>query len=315
MLAYVEQPTATAAQWAMRIGLFSAAMVVAAIPMHRLLGMGTPTFLNLLLVAFCGAAVALVLSAVSAIQIWRSGQPGTAAALTGALTASALLAWPAVFFAISGGAPVINDVTTDVVSPPPFAALAGQRGPGANPVSYNSAALAPLQAAAYPDLRPFLLDRPVDEAFELAVESLRYGLKYEIVAEVPPNQTADGPGIIEAVDRTLIMGFYDDIVIRVIGDKVRSRIDIRSASRYGRGDFGHNAARVRTILRDIKMRLDNSVPMTAGQRVARMKSRFDKTAVAKRRKGSDRGPADRRSEQDRARSDAQRGPEPKAKRP
>ncbi|MBZ0146911.1 MAG: DUF1499 domain-containing protein, partial [Pseudorhodoplanes sp.] len=58
-------------------------------------------------------------------------------------------------------------------------------------------------------------------------------------------------GRIEAVARTPIMGFRDDIVIRVRTAPDGARIDVRSASRYGRHDFGTNAARIRSLLDDI----------------------------------------------------------------
>src|SRR5262249_49173071 len=58
-------------------------------------------------------------------------------------------------------------------------------------------------------------------------------------------------GYIEAVARTLIMGFRDDVAIRVRAVGQGARIDIRSASRYGRHDFGTNAARVKALLDDI----------------------------------------------------------------
>ena len=43
--------------------------------------------------------------------------------------------------------------------------------------------------------------------------------------------------------RTFILGFVDDISIRVSGNRTQSRIDIRSASRYGTHDLGRNAFR------------------------------------------------------------------------
>ena len=49
-------------------------------------------------------------------------------------------------------------------------------------------------------------------------------------------------GRIEAVARTPIMGFRDDVVVRVRSEPDGARIDIRSASRYGCHDFGTNAA-------------------------------------------------------------------------
>ena len=61
-------------------------------------------------------------------------------------------------------------------------------------------------------------------------------------------ETDPGVGRVEASDRTRWFGFIDDIVIRVAAADGGSRIDVRSSSRIGTGDFGTNAARVRRYL-------------------------------------------------------------------
>ena len=64
------------------------------------------------------------------------------------------------------------------------------------------------------------------------------------------SNTAEGRN--EASQRSRWFGFTDDVVIRVApmdgGAATGSRVDIRSVSRVGRGDFGVNAARVRAYL-------------------------------------------------------------------
>jgi hypothetical protein len=47
------------------------------------------------------------------------------------------------------------------------------------------------------------------------------------------------------------MGFRDDVVIRISPVGPGSRVDVRSASRFGEHDFGANASRVRSLLEDI----------------------------------------------------------------
>ena len=65
-------------------------------------------------------------------------------------------------------------------------------------------------------------------------------------------QTGRREARIEAVARTPIMGFRDDVMIRVRGEPDGTRIDARSSSRYGAFDFGTNAARVRALMDDIE---------------------------------------------------------------
>ena len=55
------------------------------------------------------------------------------------------------------------------------------------------------------------------------------------------------PGRIEARQQSRWFRFTDDIVLRVAGDEVGSRIDMRSTSRQGRSDYGVNAARIRAF--------------------------------------------------------------------
>ena len=67
---------------------------------------------------------------------------------------------------------------------------------------------------------------------------------------------ANRPAAIEAVARTPIMGFREDISIRVSPDDEDSRVDIRSASRYFESDLGSNAARVRKLMEDLNTAAD-----------------------------------------------------------
>jgi len=74
--------------------------------------------------------------------------------------------------------------------------------------------------------------------------------KWRVVDARPP-QAGRRDGLIEAVARTPIMGFRDDVVVRVRPAREGARVDIRSASRYGRSDLGVNASRVRALIEDI----------------------------------------------------------------
>ena len=47
------------------------------------------------------------------------------------------------------------------------------------------------------------------------------------------------------------MGFRDDVMIRVTPIGQGTRLDMRSASRFGTHDLGANASRIRSLLEDI----------------------------------------------------------------
>mgnify|MGYP000034418468 CR=1 FL=1 len=253
------------ARWTSRIALFSVGVLLTAMLLHRLLALPTPVAFNLAAVAFAGAVLALVLALLATIEIWRSGRPGTARVVFGTVVALALLLWPAVFLPSYERLPAINDVTTDMASPPTFVEAQKRRGPEANSTVYPRAEFAQAQAATYPDIKPIMIDRSADEAFEIASDAVRR-LKYDVVRQEGPDLNEGRPGMIEIVDRTLILGFYDDAVIRVTGDGNQARIDVRSASRYGRHDLGRNAERVRDILKEIVVRMESVVPAARARR-------------------------------------------------
>ncbi|HEV2334660.1 MAG TPA: DUF1499 domain-containing protein [Stellaceae bacterium] len=138
--------------------------------------------------------------------------------------------------------PAIHDITTDWDNPPQFSAILPLREAArANSVAYEGAAVSDRQRKAYPDIVPLTLDLAPAEALERAFEVARQ-LGWAIVASDP------AAGRIEASQRTRWFGFTDDIVVRVTAADAGSRVDVRSVSRVGRGDFGVNAARVRRFL-------------------------------------------------------------------
>jgi Protein of unknown function (DUF1499) len=266
--------TTSESQWAGRLAMFAVALVIAAAVFHRLFGMSTPLALNLFATAFVISLMAIAIGALALARIWRTGQGGTAAAIAGILISGLILCWPLSLLPQMRGLPMINDVTTDTAHPPPFIKLAKTRRRGANPATYPGAAAAELQHAAYPDLKPLVLRRSAGEVFDLVGLALRR-LHMKTVNEVPVGGGRDW-GLIEAYDRTLVFGFYDDVVVRVRALRGGTRIDVRSASRYGAHDLGRNADRVREILNEIVARADGSVP---GQRRLRARGRASANAA------------------------------------
>jgi uncharacterized protein (DUF1499 family) len=265
------KPTPSIARWTTRVAVFALALTVVAMAAHRFGNMPTLTAFNLFVLSILAAGVALILGVIAAVIVWRQGTYGAMRVSFGILVAAGLIGWPAAFLGGARGLPTINDVTTDPASPPKFTDLAKKRGPGSNSPVYPQS-FAKLQAEAYPDLKPMMIDRPVDEAFEIAREAL-VRQRLAIVREQPPPERG-GAGIIEAFDRTIIVGFYDDVAIRVDGDGKRARIDLRSASRFGRHDLGRNAERMRRLMREIVARLEATVPSLSGDRVDRIRQRL-----------------------------------------
>ena len=182
-----------------------------------------------------------------------------------------VLAYPAYLGLQYRKLPPIHDITTDPIDPPRFEALARLRtGDGANTAVYAGLYSAEQQRLAYPDIETVELEVPVQRAYELTSQLVtrRKWLVIDERAPQPPRRI----GRIEAVARTPIMGFREDVSIRVTADgDDDSRVDIRSSSRYFESDLGSNAARVTKLIDDINTAADNAnlkpakKPAAAGQ--------------------------------------------------
>lgn len=136
--------------------------------------------------------------------------------------------------------PPIHDISTDLENPPAFTAAASLRAPGDNSLAYGGATIAQQQRQAYANLLPLESTMPPVQAFKHCLATAQ-ALGWQVVAQDRQQ------GRIEAIDRTLIFGFVDDIAIRITPQGDGSRIDLRSASRAGVSDLGVNAKRIRTF--------------------------------------------------------------------
>lgn len=299
------------ARWSSRIALFAASLLAVGLLLHRLASFPTPVALNLFLVAAAGLVLAMLIALIAFAQIWRGGHAGSGSAALGVLLPLAILAWPLTFVPAMLKLPPINDITTDISAPPTFTALAKQRPRDANAAVYPGERFATLQQKAYPDLRTFIMDRSADEAFELVEETVRK-LRWKVVTLDPPVGRPARNGTLEATDTTLVIGFVDDISIRVDGGTSRSRIDVRSASRYGVGDLGMNADRVRRFLSELQLRADQTAPAAVARRRGLRTTRAG--ALLKKAKARDRQKAEGRSSRERVQSSSQRVPVPREKR-
>lgn len=297
-----DQPPSFLARWASRIAWFAVLLLVMSLFLHRILSLPTPMAINLAFTAFAMAVAVLCMSAIAGLDIWVTGRQGAARIIMAVFVSLAMLAVPLSVWIESRKYPMIADISTDTKSPPEFYSLLSARGDAANPAAYNPDN-APLQQRGYPDLRTLVVPRSADDTFDVVLQALTK-LKMKPVFELAPADSPSGDGLIELSDRTLILGFRDDVVIRVAGDEASARVDVRSASRYGRNDFGQNAMRVRMILKEIVGRLEATLPQ-AKPAPSREK---DKGAV-KRPRATDRPSAAPRPRPTPSRPATRRGPE------
>jgi uncharacterized protein (DUF1499 family) len=243
------EPASRLAIWARRFAGFSLPVVALAIVIERGNLLEIVPALATFAAALAMAFIAILLALASLVGIWRRGSEGLGAAMTALAIGLALLAYPSYLAVKATRLPMIADITTDPIDPPRFDAIARLRTRLANPVAYAGLYAAELQKTAYPDIAPLDTDASLQTTYDatMAVITKR---RWQVI-----NTRAPAPGrreaLIEAVARTPIMGFRDDIAIRIRQTARGSRVDVRSASRYGRHDFGTNAARVRALLADV----------------------------------------------------------------
>jgi uncharacterized protein (DUF1499 family) len=244
------EPTSRLAIWARRMAAFAFAASFLAVVIVRsgLLEIqpALATFGGALVIA----VVALLLALAAFVVIWLEGLAGMGAALAAMLMSLALLAYPAYLGLKAYRLPWIYDITTDPIDPPRYEALARVRPRDANPIAYAGLYAAEQQRTAYPDIGPLGVGATPQAAYDAAFAVVTKR-KWRIVEARAP-QAGRRDGRIEAVARTAIMGFRDDVVVRLRADGDGTRIDVRSSSRYGTFDFGANSSRIRSLLDDIE---------------------------------------------------------------
>jgi uncharacterized protein (DUF1499 family) len=245
----LEEPVSRAAVWSRRVGVFALAVAGIAIALSRAGALAPGNAIVVFAAALLLACLAALLSGAAAAVIWRTGRRGAAPAALGLVLALALLAWPARLVVDAIALPAINDISTDLDSPPAYMrsarALEARAGRTAPETSSQTRAA---QKLAYPHVQPVLIDMEPAQAYQLALR-LAKAHGWRIVDATPPS-VRDGIGHIDATDRSLFFGFVDDIAIRITPLVSQTRIDLRSSSRIGRHDLGANARRIEAFAAD-----------------------------------------------------------------
>ncbi len=254
---YQTEPVSGLATWSRNLAGFAVIAVIVSILIVRFGFLEMKPALATFFGALGIAALSILLGLAAFAAIWQNGSRGMSRILLAFLIDAVILAYPAYLLLQYRKLPAIHDITTDPIDPPRFEALARLRtGDGANTAVYAGLYSAELQRAAWPDIEPVDLDVNVQRAYDVA-HAIVTKRKWLIIDERPP-QPPRRIGRIEAVARTPIMGFREDVAIRVTPDGEGSRVDIRSSSRYFEGDLGSNAARVARLIEDINTAAENT---------------------------------------------------------
>ena len=239
--ASAEKPLAT---WLVRVGFVVAAVCALAAVLS---GIGYQmelwhfrTGFQIIRWSFMAAIAAVVLSVIGLAMSRKTRSMvimGVLGIIIGGITVYMPWSWKQTLDAH----PYIHDITTDMDNPPQFVVVASVRGPDDHPVTYDGPEVAAQQKEAYPDLKTLIVNAPAGTVFEAAQRVVgEMGMKLVDASETDLR--------IEATDTTLLYGFKDDLVVRIIEAPDATRIDVRSKSRVGRSDLGQNAKRIRKYL-------------------------------------------------------------------
>ena len=195
-----------------------------------------------------GCTVIVTLVALFIVLARHAGNRAIVLGALGVVIASATAYVPYHLRQAANGGPAIHDITTDLANPPAFVKAATLRGKDEHPAAYEGPKVGEQQKGAYPDIATIVTTAPGPKAFEAATATLTdMGLE---ISAIDPVQ-----GRIEAVATSLLFGFKDDVVVRVVSATDGARIDIRSKSRVGRNDFGMNAKRIRAFTAKVRAKL------------------------------------------------------------
>ena len=188
------------------------------------------------------AVAALVLLALQII-FKRNTLTLASAAITVALSAVAL-GLPLSMLSKGKSVPPIHDISTDLINPPEFVAIAPLRADAPNPIAYAGEATAAQQRQGYPELKTLSYLQSKAELVN-AVEQAATILGWELA------NTDTSEGVVEATDTTMWFGFEDDVVVRITDIGNKRLVDIRSKSRVGGSDLGKNAERIHGFIKEL----------------------------------------------------------------
>ncbi len=223
-------------------------LIIAAIGHRSGMLAATPTYAVMAL-GFSLAALAVIMALAAFTGIWRDGRKGAGAAARGLIVGLLVLVLPAFGAWKVVTLPRLIDISTDPEDPPQFERAQADRAADdqtiADPADDDIAA----QRDAYPDIvprhYPVSTARVYDEA-----KSIVDDRHWRILETRPPSDT-DETAHIEAVATTLVFGFRQDVVIRIVPDGDGALVDMRSAARNAAHDLGADADRIRAFFHDL----------------------------------------------------------------
>ena len=223
--------------WARRLGSLALPLAIIPVLLHRERLITSADFNVVEIVAMSVAALGLVLSLGAFVRLWVTGDRGWNRATVGFLLSVLCLAPLAVIVFLMLRYPAVGDVTTDTQRPPGLVSQIESPPLGIDELLEVE--------EAFPNARNRTYPIEAAQMFAL-VASLVESRGWEPRAQREP-QTPLAEGQINAIATTLL-GWRDEVAIRIQGDPAGSIVSMRSASLSPGVDLGENGRRIESFL-------------------------------------------------------------------
>ncbi len=287
MVASYEERTSNTAVWCQRFAVFLIPYFIIVILLYRFDKIETVQMFALIGVGLIIALISIVLAIRAAIELWSKGYRGGSRAVRGAIVALLVLMPFAYFAFLALQLPLANDVSTDAFDPPAYVSAAQYRARFAaknmNPVNEYTPEHARLIVIAYPKLQSRRYPAGPERVLEAVMAIIQdnewpvtgtLGLPTnggegateeqdgdQVEDSLEDNVAAPEDMFVEFLERTLVFGFGNDVIVRIVSEDQNTLVDLRSSSRWGRHDFGYNAKLIDGFLQE----LDTALLGVAGE--------------------------------------------------
>ncbi len=232
--------------WARRLGSFALPLTVVPIFLHRQAVLPSDGFMAAEILALACACLGLVIALGAFARLWVTGDRGWSKSVTGALLSLLCLLPFAYVGYLANRYPMVIDLSTEGVDPPPLI-----YGPAPRTGARNDPALI---SATFPNVQTRFYPLSANQVFTVA-SAMAATRGWDIRVQRGPDRPL-GEGQINALAVTLF-GWRHEVSIRVRGEVEGSTVAMRSASLIAVHDLGENGRRIEDFL----LALDAEVTM------------------------------------------------------
>ena len=235
--------------WATRMARPVLPLVLLAIALHYVGVLASSVFVACIILAIALALFSFILGLIGYISLWYSGDAGWRESTSGLLVGTVAIVFLMFMAVMSSQFPNINDVSTAPLITP----IQGRANGADAPV----ATLIDGQKYRFAGTRQYRLDE------QTALDLISQAASNMGWSKLNQTQTSAAE-LHQFYKAKSLLGFVDDVTISTRTTAQLVIVNVRSASRYGSGDYGANSARIENFL----LTLDELVASTPERQIA-----------------------------------------------